>query len=113
MEIIVYQGLTYFPLIVLGVDSTVILCIAVVGTLIGHLNHSNLDLTWGPLRYVMNSPRMHVWHHALELPKNRRFGVNFGISLKHLGLALRNRLVAEPTRVARAATGTPGVRGNV
>lgn len=81
MEIIVYQGLTYLPLIVLGVDGSVILCIAVVGTLIGHLNHSNLDLTWGPLRYVMNSPRMHVWHHAMELPKDRRFGVNFGISL--------------------------------
>lgn len=81
MEIIVYQGLTYLPLIVLGVDGSVILCIAVVGTLIGHLNHSNLDLTWGPLRYVMNSPRMHVWHHAMELPKDRCFGVNFGISL--------------------------------
>ncbi len=81
MEIIVYQGLTYLPLVILGVDGNVILCIAVVGTLIGHLNHSNLDLTWGPLRYVMNSPRMHVWHHAFDLPKDRSAGVNFGISL--------------------------------
>jgi sterol desaturase/sphingolipid hydroxylase (fatty acid hydroxylase superfamily) len=27
---------------------------------------------------------MHVWHHALELPKDRPFGVNFGISLSIL-----------------------------
>ena len=24
---------------------------------------------------------MHLWHHAMNLPKQRRYGVNFGISL--------------------------------
>lgn len=81
MEIVLYRGLTYFPLAVLGVDGDVILAIAVVATLIGHLNHSNLDLTWGPLRYVLNSPRMHVWHHDRAWPADRPSGVNFGISL--------------------------------
>ena len=81
MEIVVYQGLTYLPLVVLGVNADVILAIAIVSTLIGHLNHSNLRLSWGPLRYVINSPRMHVWHHALDLPPDRRTGVNFGICL--------------------------------
>ena len=81
MEVVVYQGLTYFPLIVLGVDGRIILVIAVVGTLIGHLNHSNIDLSWGPLRYVINSPRMHVWHHDRDWPADRRHGVNFAICL--------------------------------
>ena len=81
LEIVVYQGLTYFPLVILGVDPTVILLVAIASTLIGHLNHSNLDLTWGPLRYVFNSPRMHIWHHAAEMPADRPTGVNFGISL--------------------------------
>lgn len=81
MEIIVYQGLMYFPLVILGVDGGVILVIAVVLTLIGHLNHSNLDISWGPLRYVINSPRMHVWHHDRDWPDNRAFGLNFGIAL--------------------------------
>ena len=81
MEIVVYRGLTYVPLAVLGVDGRVLLAIAVVSTLIGHLNHSNLDLCWGALRYVLNSPRMHVWHHDREWPAERRKGVNFGISL--------------------------------
>ncbi len=79
LEIAVYQGLTYLPLVALGVDSRIILWIAVVATLVGHLNHSNLDWTWGPLRYVVNSPRMHVWHHARTWPEHHPSGVNFGI----------------------------------
>lgn len=81
MEIVVYQGLTYLPLIMLGVDGGVILVIAVAVTLVGHLNHSNLNLSWGPLRYVINSPRMHVWHHAHDWPSDRPAGMNFGIAL--------------------------------
>lgn len=81
MEIVIYKSLTYFPLVVLGVDGTVILAIAIVATAIGHLNHSNLNITWGPLRYLINSPRMHVWHHMYALPERRQKGVNFGINL--------------------------------
>ena len=66
-EVVVYQTLTYLPLVLLGVDGQVILWVAIFGTLIGHLNHSNLNLTWGPLRYVFNSPRMHIWHHDKQL----------------------------------------------
>jgi len=81
MEIVVYHTLTYLPLVVLGVEGRVILWIAIFGTVIGHLNHSNLNLTWGPLRYVLNSPRMHVWHHDHDPPATHPKGVNFGISL--------------------------------
>lgn len=81
MEIVVYQGLTYFPLVILGVDGGVILSIAVVATLIGHLNHSNINISWGPLRYVLNSPRMHVWHHDRDWPASRPYGVNFAVCL--------------------------------
>jgi len=81
MEIVVYKALTFFPLLVLGVDGRVVLWIAILTTLIGHLNHSNLNITWGPLRYLLNSPRMHIWHHMYELPTARSAGVNFAISL--------------------------------
>ena len=47
---------------------------------IGHLNHANINLTWGPLKYVLNNPVMHLYHHAYTLPQNK-FGINFGISL--------------------------------
>ena len=48
---------------------------------IGHLNHANIKLTYGPLKYILNNPVMHLYHHAYTLPKERRHGVNFGISL--------------------------------
>jgi sterol desaturase/sphingolipid hydroxylase (fatty acid hydroxylase superfamily) len=85
MEIVVYRGLTYVPLAVLGVDGRVLLVIAVASTLIGHLHHSNLDITWGPLRDVSNSPRMHVWHHDRAWPSDRPRGLNDGVSLSARG----------------------------
>jgi len=48
---------------------------------IGHLNHANLNWSYGPLKYVFNNPVMHIWHHAYALPANRSKGANFGISL--------------------------------
>ncbi len=48
--------------------------------LIGHLNHANLRITWGPLKYILNNPVMHLYHHAYSLPKGS-YGMNFGISL--------------------------------
>lgn len=77
MEIIVYKTLTYLPLVILGVRGEAVLGVAVLATLIGHLNHANLNIGWGPLRYVLNSPRMHVWHHDLQF--HHRYGQNFGV----------------------------------
>jgi len=77
MEIVVYKSLTYLPLALLGINGRIILWIAIVSTLIGHLNHSNLNFDWGPLRYVINSPRMHVWHHDVTL--HGKYGQNFGV----------------------------------
>lgn len=95
LEIVVYQGLTYFPLVILGVDPTVILLVAIASTLIGHLNHSNLDLTWGPLRYVFNSPRrMHIWHHAAEMPADQADWGELRHLTQPLGLALRHGALA-------------------
>ncbi len=77
MEIIIYRSIKYFPLVVLGVNGEIILMIAVVATLIGHLNHSNLKMDYGIFRYIFNSPRFHVWHHDVIL--QGQHGQNFAI----------------------------------
>lgn len=77
MEIIIYRVLKYFPLIVLGVSNEILLTIAVVATLIGHLNHANLKWDYGIFRYILNSPRFHVWHHDEIL--HGKHGQNFAI----------------------------------
>ncbi|MDE0260614.1 MAG: sterol desaturase family protein [Gammaproteobacteria bacterium] len=78
-EVVVYKTLSYLPLVVLGVDGTVILLMAIVSTLMQDLNHSNLRIDWGPLRYLFNSAKMHVWHH--DVVQHGRGGQNFGIVL--------------------------------
>ena len=36
----------------------------------------------GPfMKVIFNSPEMHIWHHSYELPKERRYGINFGLTL--------------------------------
>lgn len=36
----------------------------------------------GPfMKYIFNSPEMHIWHHVHDLPPNRAKGMNFGITL--------------------------------
>jgi len=76
-EILLYKTVKYLPLALLGARWEAILVTAVLSTLIGNLNHANLNISWGPLRYVLNSPRMHIWHHDKHPPT--RAGVNFGV----------------------------------
>jgi sterol desaturase/sphingolipid hydroxylase (fatty acid hydroxylase superfamily) len=33
------------------------------------------------MKIVFNHPEMHIWHHAYELPEDRRYGINFGLTL--------------------------------
>lgn len=77
VEVVVYKTAQYLPLAFFGFADTAILVHAIFGTLIGHLNHSNLDLGHGAWRYVLNSPRMHIWHH--DHARDGRTTVNFGI----------------------------------
>jgi sterol desaturase/sphingolipid hydroxylase (fatty acid hydroxylase superfamily) len=77
MEIIIYQAINYFPLVILGVNPQIILWIAIISTLIGHLNHANIRMDYGILRYIFNSPRLHVWHHD-SIPQGKH-GVNYGV----------------------------------
>ena len=80
METIVYKGLQYIPLAMIGFGLQDFFIVHQVSLAIGHFNHSNLNITWGPLRYLLNSPVMHIWHHAKHLPPGVN-GVNYGISL--------------------------------
>ena len=36
----------------------------------------------GPfMKKIFNSPEMHIWHHAYDIPDDKRYGVNFGLTL--------------------------------
>lgn len=82
MEPIVYKSLLYVPLAIIGgFDAQHVAIVHFFSIAIGHLNHANLGWNYGPFKYILNNPKMHIWHHAKDLPKNVRYGINFGLTL--------------------------------
>jgi sterol desaturase/sphingolipid hydroxylase (fatty acid hydroxylase superfamily) len=79
MELVVYRVLLYVPLDFLGGDGGPLFAVAVFATFWGHLNHANLDVGIGPLAFLFNSPRMHLWHH--DISSEGGTAKNFGIVL--------------------------------
>lgn len=81
MENVLYKPLKTFGVMILGgFEPEQAYLVHFFAITIGHLNHSNIKITWGPLKYFLNNPVMHLYHHAYELPKGKN-GVNYGISL--------------------------------
>lgn len=81
MENVVYRTLEYLPLALIGIGLRDFFIIHIITLAVGHFNHSNLKVNLGPLKYVFNNPQMHIWHHAHDLPQERKYGVNFGLTL--------------------------------
>ncbi len=81
MENILYKPLKTFGVMLLGgFEPQQAFIVHFITIAIGHINHANIKITWGPLKYVFNNPVMHLYHHASEVPQGRR-GVNYAISL--------------------------------
>lgn len=82
LETFAYQSVKYISLVMLfGFSMKNAFIVYSITVIIGHLNHANLNWSYGPLKYIFNNPKMHIWHHAKELPESHPYGMNFGISL--------------------------------
>ncbi|GAB4343277.1 MAG: hypothetical protein Kow0037_31270 [Calditrichia bacterium] len=81
MENAVYRTLEYLPMSLLGFSVSDFFLVHIIALTIGHLNHANFRYPLGSLKYILNNPEMHIWHHARHLPPDRPYGVNYGISL--------------------------------
>lgn len=80
MENVVYKTLKYIPLALIGFNAEDMFYVFIFELAWGHFNHANFTIPLGPLKYIFNSPNMHIWHHAKDLPEGRS-GVNFGLTL--------------------------------
>lgn len=81
MENVVYNALLYLPLAMIGFGITDFFWVHLFSLAIGHFNHANIKVPLGPLKYLLNNPQMHIWHHAKTLDEAHVHGANFGISL--------------------------------
>ena len=79
MENVIYRTCEYIPLSMIGFGIQDFIFVHLFTLAWGHFNHTNINLPLGWLKYIFNSPQMHLWHHAEHIPNPR--GVNFGITL--------------------------------
>lgn len=96
METIIYKSLQYLPLAMIGFGIQDFFVVHMFAVLIGHLNHANLRWDYGPLKYIFNNPKMHLWHHSRSLPNDLRKGVNFGLTLSIWDYLFSTAYVPEP-----------------
>lgn len=95
MENILYKPLKVFGVMLLGgFEPEHAYAVHFAAIAIGHLNHANIKLTYGPLKYVFNNPVMHLYHHSYNLPEGK-YGVNFGISLSLWDYLFKTNYVPE------------------
>jgi sterol desaturase/sphingolipid hydroxylase (fatty acid hydroxylase superfamily) len=81
-ETLVYNIFKYISLSMLfGFDLQLAFIVHAIAITIGHLNHANVGWDYGWLKYILNNPKMHIWHHSKELPKDHSYGMNYAISL--------------------------------
>jgi sterol desaturase/sphingolipid hydroxylase (fatty acid hydroxylase superfamily) len=81
MENILYRSLEYIPLAMIGFGITDFFIVHIFTLVTGQLGHANLKISLGPLKYLLNGPQMHLWHHAKNFPASRPHGFNYGITL--------------------------------
>ena len=60
------QAIQLIPLFLLGLPLEALFAIAPFSLLYALFIHSNLNVSLGPLRFILNTPAFHRWHHALE-----------------------------------------------
>ena len=70
------QAFTAFPLVLLGYGAGVFGGVAVFITLLALFQHANVRLRFPGLRWVINTPEWHHWHHATDdAARDKNFGL--------------------------------------
>src|ERR1700744_1958874 len=63
-EIIINQTIEFAPIVILGAHPEVIPIKALLDAMFGMFIHANINVKLGKLKYLFNSPELHLWHHA-------------------------------------------------
>jgi sterol desaturase/sphingolipid hydroxylase (fatty acid hydroxylase superfamily) len=64
VEIIINQTIEFAPIVIMGADPAVIPIKALLDAMFGMFIHANVNVKMGKLKYFLNSPELHLWHHA-------------------------------------------------
>jgi sterol desaturase/sphingolipid hydroxylase (fatty acid hydroxylase superfamily) len=64
VEIIINQTIEFGPIVLLGASPEVVPIKALIDSMYGMFIHANINVRLGKLKYIFNSPELHLWHHA-------------------------------------------------
>jgi len=87
-------------LFLLGAPGPVFFWVSALTAYIGILTHCNVEMRFGPLNYVFNTPGLHRWHHSTDLREGNK---NYGENLMIFDLLFRTFI--NPNRRPPAAIG--------
>jgi sterol desaturase/sphingolipid hydroxylase (fatty acid hydroxylase superfamily) len=92
LEIVATRVLVLAPLFVLGFREGVINAYIIIVGFQAVLNHANVHVPWGPLRYLIVTPDFHHWHHSSDtVAIDRNYAAHYAF-LDHLfGTAVKSQ----------------------
>jgi len=70
---------SYVTLGVIGFNAVEIGLVNLCASFLCYFTHANVYVPIGKLKYIINSPQMHIWHHSIDIDPNRN--VNYGSAL--------------------------------
>jgi sterol desaturase/sphingolipid hydroxylase (fatty acid hydroxylase superfamily) len=85
----------FLPVLCLGFAAMPLLAYTALLGFQGFLNHSNIRVDYGPLRWLIASPQFHHWHHC-DRPES--YNRNFATHLVVFDLLFRTALIP-PSKV--------------
>jgi sterol desaturase/sphingolipid hydroxylase (fatty acid hydroxylase superfamily) len=65
---VIERSMVMVALYLIGVDKAVLDVYVTIAALQAIIIHCNMDLPWGPLKYIFVTPQFHHWHHSSEEP---------------------------------------------
>lgn len=104
------KGVSLVPVFALGFSDTAVLIYSVFYFWQTLLEHSNINLNLGPLRYILALPQFHHWHHADHPEAHDK---NFAAQLAFLDIIFGTHHSPGRTIPERYGTSTPVPRGYV
>ncbi len=61
----------------LGAPMEVLIWLSAITAFIGMLTHCNIEMRFGPLSWIFNTPGLHRWHHSRDIKEgNKNYGEN-------------------------------------
>ena len=77
LDNVTMYALHVLPLVVLGVEESVLVGLTVWSLVHGFFQHANIDVRLGPLNYVFSMAELHRWHHStVPAEANHNYGSN-------------------------------------